>query len=541
MAAKVNDKHEAGMEFLSYDILILGSGAAGLRAAISPPQAGLGVCVASKGAIGKSSCTWLSAGVMAGSIDARTSRAHLDRTLLAGRGTNQPELAQILVEDAPLRLEELTRWGIHAEFKRGYLFSKGRPPVQGMEIVRCLMKRNEELGTQFLGNLLITDLVMQNGNGWVRGYHRRSGKWVLISAKAVIIATGGASALYLRHDNPNRMLGDGYRLALEAGAVLQDMEFVQFYPLCLAGPGTPPLVIPPKLADHGRLVNDSGENILEKYDIQERPAAERARDKLSQALFIEIYQKAETVWLDLRGLSEDDWRNDPFSASVEHILGNQYGARQRAVRVAPAAHHTMGGVRIDGTGATSVQGLFAAGEVTGGLHGANRMGGNALTETQVFGARAGSSAAEWTKARTDRACFSTFEECAPTKRSNGNDKPTATHLLRTLREIMWQYGGIVRNQTGLLRALQAVKAMQDEVAGLPSECEGRELVDALELISATKVANLILLGALKREESRGAHLRDDFPKQDDEKWCGHLQVCLKQGAHMWRFEPAESS
>ncbi len=181
-----------------------------------------------------------------------------------------------------------------------------------------------------MGRVLVTDLIMENGVGGVEAFSQSSGEWITISGRAIILATGGASALYSRNDNPNRMLGDGYRLGLEAGAVLQGMEFVQFYPLCLSGPGVPPLVIPPKLADHGRLVNDHGEDILEKYSIHERPAGERARDLLSQALFREIARNERTVWLDLRDVSEQEWCDDPFSASVERILGNLYGAKRPA-------------------------------------------------------------------------------------------------------------------------------------------------------------------------------------------------------------------
>ena len=180
------------------------------------------------------------------------------------------------------------------------------------------------------------------------------------------MAAGGASALYLRTDNPKRILGDGYRLAFEAGAILQDMEFNQFYPLCLSVSGSTPLVVPPKLADRGRLFNDDQEDVLAKYGITERPAGERARDLLSQALFKEIYRNRKNVWLDLRNLSEEDWRVDPFAASFRGLLSERYGAGRRPLRVAPAAHHSMGGARIDATGATSVPGLFAAGEAAGG-------------------------------------------------------------------------------------------------------------------------------------------------------------------------------
>ena len=248
-----------------------------------------------------------------------------------------------------------------------------------------------------MGNLLVTDLVAQQGAVGVIAYEEASQAWFALTAKALILATGGAAALYLRHDNPKRILGDGYRLALEAGATLQDMEFVQFYPLALAEPGLPPLVIPPRLADCGRLVNGHEEDVLDKYGIEERPAGERARDRLSQALFKEIYRDGLDVWLDLSRLPDEKWQIDPFSAALGHLLGDRYGARRRPVRVAPVAHHVMGGGKIGHRGATTVPGVFAAGEVAGGLHGANRMGGNALSETLVFGARAGTAAAEWAK------------------------------------------------------------------------------------------------------------------------------------------------
>lgn len=515
------------MERFSYDILVLGSGAAGLRAAISSREAGLRVCVVSKGPVGKSTCTWLSAGVMAGSANAATLGEHLEGTLLAGRGINQRELVEILVEEASQRLHELTRWGINAEFMDGYLFAK-HPPVNGQEIVRCLMTKNQELGTEFISNVLVTDLTMENGVGKVRAFSRSSGEWITISGRAVILATGGASALYFRHDYPKRMLGDGYRLALEAGAVLQDMEFVQFYPLCLAGPGKPPLVVPPKLADRGRLVNDHAEDILEKYGIQERPAAERARDLLSQALFEEIYRNGRAVWLDLRNLSEQQWRDDPFSASVEHILGNQHGARHHPIGVAPAAHHTMGGVRIDTHCATSVPGLFAAGEIAGGLHGANRMGGNALSETLVFGARAGRSAANWAKGAGD-GYTQTHLEQTNLRPGLGSAEFSLDDLQAKLRRTMWESGGIIRNEKGLTQAADIVDDLRAQAFRLTTECSGRHLINILELRSATRIAGLILQGALKRRESRGAHCREDFPDQDDEKWRGHLQVQMTNG------------
>ena len=525
------------MEHVACDVLVLGSGAAGLRAAISAREAGLDVLVLSRAEPGKSTCTGFSAGVMGGA-DSSGAGGHLERTLQAGRGINQSVLAEILCEEAPARLDELMRWGIQAEVRHGFLFAKGRPPVMGEQIVRCLIGKNRELGTRFMGNLWASGLVMENGVAGLTGFARQSGELVEFSSGAVVLATGGAAALFLRHDNPGQMLGDGWTLAIEAGALLQDMEFVQFYPLCLAEPGHAPLVIPPRLADHGLLINEGGEDILKKYGIEERPAAERARDRLSLALFQEIYRNGQRIFLDLRDITEEKWQGDPFSASMRHILGDRYGAVSRRLRVGPAAHHTMGGVIIDGQGATSVPGLFAAGEVTGGLHGANRMGGNALSETLVFGARAGNSAADWAKGNGPEERRSVLRRLRERSCALESLRGGETVLLDRIRKIMWEDGGIMRNEEGLSSALGN---MREILGSFSSSGPGSkktltpDQVSAIELSSAARAASLILEAAVRRLESRGSHFRQDYPEQNDRQWLGHLQVKAVPNGDVWGF------
>jgi succinate dehydrogenase/fumarate reductase flavoprotein subunit len=525
------------MEHSFCDVLVIGSGAAGLRAAISAKQKGVDVWVISKQAPGKATCTIVSAGVFAGAEENKSAGHHLRRTLQAGRGINQKNLVKILVEEGPMRLKELKKWDINAEFHHGYLYCKGRAPYRGRQIVQCLLTKNQALGTRFSSGHMVADLKRTDGAFGVLAYSPGSDKWLAIGAKAVILAAGGAGALYLRHDNPKRMLGDGYGLALKAGAVLQDLEFVQFYPLGLAEAGLPAFLVPPNIADGGRLFNTRGEDVLYKYKILERPAAERARDRLSQALFTEIYKKDGEVFLDLRGIAAHKWDENPFSASSRHILGERYGANHRPVRVAPMAHHTMGGTRIDADGATSLPGLFAAGEVTGGLHGANRMGGNALTETLVFGARAGEAAARWAKdgdRQPETKIFNDaevekFASVPKTARSN------AAELMTNLNEIIWKEAGIIRNQNGLEHALNAVNkisatALQSHI-GKPLDVQRR-----IEIVFGARAAALIIQAALKRRESRGAHFREDFADQDDDIWQGHLQVKLSpNGEANWNF------
>jgi succinate dehydrogenase/fumarate reductase flavoprotein subunit len=526
------------MEHIFCDVLVIGSGAAGLRAAISAKQKGLNACVISKQAPGKSTCTTLSAGVFAATEENKSADNHLKRTLQAGRGINQKELVKVLVQEGPMRLRELKKWGINAEFHRGYLFCKGRAPYRGREIIQCLLTKNKLLGTRFISGQLVADLKPLDGTLSVLAYSTKADKWMAINVKSVILATGGAGALYLRHDNPKRMLGDGYVLALQAGAVLQDLEFVQFYPLGLAEPGLPAFLVPPNIADAGRLYNSRGEDILKRYKIFERPAAERARDKLSQALFIEIYKKKREVFLDLTEVSKLKWHENPFSATTLPILGERYGAIHRPVRVAPMAHHTMGGVCIATDGTTSVPGLFAAGEVTGGLHGANRMGGNALTETLVFGARAGAAAANWAKDNNNEPKTEVFKEAEIEKFTSVQQaaRSNPSELMANLSKIIWNEAGIIRNKHGLEFALNSVNTISREILqsriGNPLDVQRR-----IETLLGAQAASLIIQAALKRKESRGSHFREDFIEQDDDSWQGHLQVKLSRNGKMnWNFQ-----
>ncbi len=524
------------MSFSQHDVVIIGSGAAGLRAAIAARSRGADVCVLSKGSPGKGTSTVLSGGVLAGSPAGESTQRHLEKTLQAGRGINQLTLVETLVAEGPARHRELLAWGLRGEIIGGYLYAKGRAPIWGEEIVRCLKAKSDDLGVTFISGLLAVDLVVRDGQAAVLTHSARSNAWHTLYGKALILACGGGAALYRRHDNPQRMLGEGYALALKAGALVQDMEFVQFYPLVLAEPGVSAFLIPPRLADCGRIINGDGEDILDKYHIHERPAAERARDRLSQALFMEIYRGRQTVWLDLQNVCDKDWSADPFTASTKSLLGERYRARYRPVRVAPAAHHVMGGVAMDASGATSVPGLFAAGELCGGVHGANRMGGNALTETLVFGRRAGETAAVWAMGARNLTPKDAFA-CPPV---GGWHSMTQDDLLRCkerLRDTLWRDGGIVRNRSGLSRACDIVAVVHSEVESAATPSDGRLLQMIFELKLGSETAGIILQAALRREESRGAHFREDFPDQDDDAWAGHLTVRYSQcGEQMWQFQ-----
>ncbi len=529
------------MEHLSCDVLVVGSGAAGLRAAIAAREKKLDVCVISKGPPGKGTSTILSGGVFAGAREGQCQEEHREHTLLAGRGINQRELVDALVEEAPSRLQELLDWGVRAVVHQGHLIAKERPLIWGEGVVRCLLTKAQGLGVRLMGGLGVWRVILEQGASRILAYSTMRNEWRSLSARALILATGGAGALYLIHDNPQRMTGDGYALALQAGAILQDMEFVQFYPVGLAEKGFPPLLIPGQLADLGGLFNGRGEDITEKYRIREGFAIQRARDRVAQAMFQEIFREGEAVWLDLRGVSEERWREDPYLAFTWEILGERCGAKYRPLRVRPLAHHVMGGVHVDAWGATSVPGLFAAGEVTGGLHGANRLGGNGLTETVVFGARAGASAASWALGSCagdgGKPSGEDLRAFLPESRKDTSGM-IAVDLKKRLRGILWEDGGILRNRQGLTRSLAALKEIEDEAQRLSPERGSKGMERLLDLRLGTTTASLILHAALKREESRGAHFREDFPEQDNDHWQGHLQVHrLAEGREEWSFEP----
>lgn len=509
------------MNLINCDILIIGGGAAGLRAAISVRQEGLDALVMSKSAPGKGTCTFFSGGALAGADG--TESDHKAQTLAAGRSINQPDLVDVLVKEAPLRLKELMEWGLYGAYQQGYLYAKDQPPVWGREIIRSLIHKNKEMGTRFLGGAIAVDIRLQDGLAAVLAFMPETGQWLTLYARALVLAAGGAGALFARNDNPPRISGDGHWAAFMAGAVLQDMEFMQFYPLGTAESGRPPLLIPPGVADLGRLENEAGDNILEYYGITERPAALKARDKLSQALFKEIDQKGQIVRLDLRHITEEQWQGlDPFSASIRPVLEKRFAAHRRPFAVAPMAHHLMGGLSIDVNGAASLPGLFAAGEVTGGLHGANRMGGNALTETLVFGARAGKAAAAW--ATQNKASENDLIRSPIPFPAGGNNSAQPGPLMDQLRKIMWENGGIIRNKNGLQNAVVQIGAIQRTAAELSLEKDAKTVGKILELRSAAGVAGLMLQSALMREESRGAHFREDCPDQDDDRWRCHIRV-----------------
>ncbi len=530
------------MEKISCDVLVIGNGGAGLRAAIASREAGAEVLVISKSPPGLGTCTLLSGGALGAALGGLSREEHLARTLESGRGINQRNLVETFVSEAPLRIQELAGWGMSMSISSGYAMAQGGAPAFGREIIRTLLEQARRTGVRFLSPLVACSLSPEEDWGLgTLAYDFKKDLWVGIVSKAVVLASGGGGALYLRHDNPQRITGDGYALALTAGAKLRDMEFVQFYALASAEPGRPPVLILPQVADEGVLTNDRGEDLLQKYQIHERPAAAKARDRLAQALFSEIHKQGHTVSLDLTRVAVKDVSNNYLGSANWSHLDTIFRTSERPLWVAPAAHFMMGGICITPGCDTGIPGVFAAGEVVGGLHGANRLGGNALSECLVFGARAGASAASWagkTKAPADGRCLARLEASIPDLKSNARAPSHSRAFKQSLRQILWEYGGISRDRVGLVEGLRRLEELRQEVLAAHTGGSPLEVSRLLDLRQGLLTGRVILEAALRREETRGAHSRADFPNQG-EKWKGSQIVSLAADGDLhWSFRPA---
>jgi len=316
------------------------------------------------------------------------------------------------------------------------------------------------------------------------------------------------------------MTGDGYAMAFRAGLKLRDMEFVQFYPLGLADRAFT-RTVPPGFAEVGRVVNDLGEDLPAKYGLKDRPLAVRSRDLLSRALFLEWAAGRRTM-IDLTSVPEEELAANPFMRSFLRHLGGR-----RVLEVLPACHHFMGGLLVDPRCRTGLQGLFACGEVVGGIHGANRLGGNALSDCLVFGAIAGREAAAFAREAELVADEEPAGEMLERARQGVEDAPARTgepaELMAAVRELMWARVGIVRDREGLEEALEGLEGLGERpLRARP----GRELMEAFEARNALLVARLVAYAALLREESRGAHYRSDWPEARDD-WL--KSVVLEEG------------
>lgn len=511
-----------------------------MQAAMAAREKEVDVLLVSKTPLGKSTCTYLSAGAFSLAAEGLSKDTHLALTLQAGKGINEKKLVEILVEETPQRVKALENLGLVGEWSKGRFRCQGRATAAGAPLIKVLATETIKRGVSFLPWIMVTDIIIEQGQaGGAIAFDYHQKKILGIKSKAIILANGGGGALYIRHDNPVRATGDGYVLAYHAGCTIRDMEFVQFMPVGLAEPGKPAILAAPALADLGRVINSKGEDILEKYQIKEKPVAVRARDSFSLAIFKEE-REGQQVYLDLRNLSEKDWHYDSFVREQRSLLANHFHCQEKPLRILPMCHFFMGGVVMNQNGATEIPGLFAAGEVTGGVHGANRMGGNALGEVLVFGYRAGKSAGEYARNQkmwiSSANNFAEKEKMLKQKLERSSSGLPPKLLRKKIGEILWNNAGILRDKDSLTAAQRELERIKKEEFPKMATQTSKEILEKIEIENALLVAEMIIKTALWRQESRGAHFRQDFPNPDD-NWQGNIFLQKLDDGMNLQFRP----
>jgi succinate dehydrogenase/fumarate reductase flavoprotein subunit len=517
------------MEELSTDILVIGSGLAGIVAAMEAEKAGLQILITGKFAIGAGTNTNLSNGVFTVSNPLFSREDHLQETLITGRGLSHPGMVKTLVERGPDAIEALKGCGVSlVENPMGYSVErrKGLACLPGVLLTSPLKERLKNSSIQILPGLIIFELVVENGTVQGGFGFLRDGKPCLIRSKAVILSAGGAGAIYYRNDNQRSILGDGYGLALRAGLPLLDLEFVQFYPFVIAEPRLNTFIVYPPYPKETRVMDERGEDLLERWNLGNdlNRAILNRRDSLSFTL-----SEIGDIYFDLTRVPEEKWDHYPLN----FLRRSKFPFKDRPFLVSPAVHFCMGGVEIDERGRTALPGLYAAGEVVWGVHGANRLGGNALTECAVFGTLAGQSAAndvreiesipftEASKRRWEKKTGSYLK-----KKREAFDYPI--DLLKELKHLAWKYAGPIREEGLLKEGIERLASIEERIEKI-YPAAFKDLLRKRNLENGALFIKTILHGSLARKESRGSFCRKDFPDQNDQEWLKNSCYRLEKG------------
>ncbi len=525
------------MEELTTDILVIGSGLAGLLSALEAERAGLRVLVVGKFAIGMGTNTSLANGAFTASNSTYSKEDHLRATLESGKGLNRAQRVTTLVEKGPEAVRKMIDYGAPIREKgMGYIVDRpeGSSQLPGCLLIKPLVERLKGSSIHLLPGLIIFDLVVEEGEVLGAFGFLKDGKPCLIRSKAVVLSAGGAGGIYRRNDNQRSILGDGYTLALRAGLPLLDLEFVQFYPLVLGEPRLSSFLLYPPYPKEVRLFDETGEDLLERFNIGRdlNLAVIDQRDRFSIALY-HACQKGD-VFFDLTQVPREKWERFPLN----FLNKTKFPFHERAFIVSPAAHFFMGGVEIDENGKTSLPGLFATGEVAWGIHGANRLGGNALTECAVFGVIGGQSAVEYAHQKErEQTPSNPFSEgfmkkwdrkvqSYLRKRRGTFDLPR--DLLKEIRELAWRYASPERTEESLKEGLDRLALLERKIEKVyPATL--KDLFRKRDLENMALLLKAILKGSLLRTESRGSFFRSDFPIQDDRNWLKNTCYRLVKG------------
>jgi succinate dehydrogenase/fumarate reductase flavoprotein subunit len=522
------------------DVLVIGSGAAGMYAAIEAARAGCRAYLVDRSLIGRGGATVMAQMTVAVALGQEVPdhwSHHYQDTLNAGRGLCNEPLSQLLCEQGPACILEMDGWGVGWARRDGHIaqaFAPGHDRARcayvdflntGPAVSKTLRSvTHKTAGISRAGDLCVIDLLKVDGEvAGAVAWHVGSGAPVVISAKATIVATGGLTRLYRRNSASTNMGGDGYALALRAGAPLIDMEFVQFFPIGHLAPrliGMDPIMWDPfryKLG--GRLLNSEGEEFTARYGVSEDGRYVTTRDVATYAIVKEVEAGRGSphggAYLSFEHCSESALRQ-AFGPVIDRLASNQIDLTRMPIEVAPIAHYHMGGVIADERMATEVAGLFVAGEAVGGANGANRLSGNAITEALVFGRRAGRSAAERGRQVGMQAFRPQAAEAALDLLAGGGDRNdiNTAAMIQQLQAAMADDVGPFRTEEKLGRALRTIEDMTRALGERPNGDGGAFDLQRLEwfdLRNMLMVARTVAMAAFARRESRGAHQREDFP------------------------------
>jgi fumarate reductase (CoM/CoB) subunit A len=544
------------VERFDCDVLVIGGGGAGAMAAIWAAKEAKQVALVEKGVFGKAGCTVMGAFSMCAAFGyadpADDPRRHFEDTIRGGRFINRQDLVELYTREAPDRVMELVSYGAHFDLENGRLH---QAMMEGHSLPRAC-HYDRRTGPMIMGTLarqvrktpavrvfeevVIIDIEMNPaGFHYAIGVRWADTKFIVFQAKAIVVTTGGGAQIYKNNTTSLDNTGDGISLMFEVGVELADMEFVQFYPTTVCSPKLPGLGPTAtaflRLRTGARLYNARGENFMD----QEMPGwrFQATRDRLSQAIYKEIAEGRGTpnggVYLDITHLPLETIRK-------EYAIGNYYkkllsigvDISQRPIETKVSAHFFMGGARVNERGETNIPGLFAGGEAVSGYHGANRLGGNALSEILVSGSRAGQYAAIWAgshRSQGERQWLNGRLNAWEQKIREWQERKSGLRPIvgkRKIQELMWEFAGVVREGAKIEKGLGLLTNLKDEAKShlsvTPGKHFNREILDAFELTHMIRISTLILRAASARRESRGAHYRLDFPFPDNKEWLANI-------------------
>jgi len=527
------------------NVLIIGSGGAGLRAAIEAKKAGVEVTVIGKRAKEDVHTVLAAGGINAAlaNVDPKdTWQQHFADTMIEGYNIAEPRTVELMAKESPELVKEIHNWGANfATLDNGKLDQRyfGAHTYRrtcysgdytGRSILFALLKKAEELKIPILDSQYVTELLIRDSTCFgAMTFDIKNGQRTVFMADSVILAAGGHTRIWRKSSSRrNENTGDGFYLALKAGCTLTDMEMVQFHPTGMVIPesiaGT--LVTEAVRGEGGKLINGLGERYMSKYDPDRMELS--TRDRIAMANYTEIMEGRATenggVYLDISH-RDKDFIIEKMPRMYRQFLDLlMLDISKQPMEVAPTAHYSMGGVKVSPEEhSTCIEGLYAAGEVAGGLHGANRLGGNSLAEILIFGKRAGHAAADHSVHLSQQVRSNKSINKAHDKIDSFLKKGDliARPLQRSLRNIMWKNCGVMREEKLLLQGIDEVRSIKESLTKLDvrPDSEGYEdLMLAFDLEGSIASAEVTILSAIERKESRGAHQRKDFPKTNDKEY-----------------------